>query len=33
MWAHEVDQPAYSELLDAIERTLPDETIVEDRRG
>jgi [ribosomal protein S18]-alanine N-acetyltransferase len=33
MWAHEVDGPAYSELLDSIERSLPDETILEDRRG
>jgi ribosomal-protein-alanine N-acetyltransferase len=33
MWAHEVDQPAYSALLDSIERALPDETIMEDRRG
>ena len=33
MWAHAVDQPAYSDLIDAIERALPDETIVEDRRG
>jgi ribosomal-protein-alanine N-acetyltransferase len=33
MWAHEVDQPAYSELLDSIERALPHETIVEDRRS
>jgi [ribosomal protein S18]-alanine N-acetyltransferase len=32
MWAHEVDRPEYSELLDEIERTLPSETVVEDRR-
>lgn len=32
MWAHEVDRPAYAELLDSIERGLPGETIVEDRR-
>ena len=30
MWAHEVDQPAYAELLDSIERTVPGETIVEE---
>ena len=34
MWAHEVDQPAYAELLDSIERTIPGETIVEEgKRG
>jgi [ribosomal protein S18]-alanine N-acetyltransferase len=33
MWAHEVDRPAYSELLDSIERGLPGETMVEDRRA
>jgi [ribosomal protein S18]-alanine N-acetyltransferase len=32
MWAHEVDQPAYHELLDGIERTVPGETIVEATR-
>jgi ribosomal-protein-alanine N-acetyltransferase len=32
MWAHEVDQPAYRELLDGIERTIPGETIVEETR-
>jgi [ribosomal protein S18]-alanine N-acetyltransferase len=31
MWAHEVDQPAYTELLDAIERGLPGETVMERR--
>ena len=31
MWAHEVDRPAYSELLDSIERGLPGETVVERR--
>jgi len=30
MWVHEVDQPAYAELLDSIERTVPGETIVEE---
>jgi ribosomal-protein-alanine N-acetyltransferase len=29
MWVHEIDQPAYAELLDAIERTVPGETLVE----
>jgi ribosomal-protein-alanine N-acetyltransferase len=33
MWAHEVDRPEYTELLDSIERGLPGETIVEDRRA
>ncbi len=33
MWAHEVDRPEYAELLDSIERGLPGETVVEDRRG
>ena len=32
MWAHAVDQPAYVELLDSIERTVPGETIVEAAR-
>ena len=32
MWAHEVDGPEYGELLDAIERALPNETVMEDRR-
>jgi [ribosomal protein S18]-alanine N-acetyltransferase len=32
MWAHEVDQPAYAELLDSIERTIPGDTIVEEVR-
>ena len=29
MWVHEVDQPAYAELLDAIERTIPGETVLD----
>jgi ribosomal-protein-alanine N-acetyltransferase len=33
MWAHEVDRPEYAELLDSIERELPGQTIVEDRRA
>jgi ribosomal-protein-alanine N-acetyltransferase len=33
MWAHEVDRPEYAELLASIERQLPSETVVEDRRG
>jgi ribosomal-protein-alanine N-acetyltransferase len=33
MWAHEVDRPAYSELLDSIERSLPNETSFPDRRA
>jgi ribosomal-protein-alanine N-acetyltransferase len=33
MWAHEVDRPEYAELLDSIERGLPGETVVEDRRA
>lgn len=33
MWAHEVDRPEYSELLDSIERGLPGETRLEDRRA
>ncbi len=32
MWAHEVDQPAYTELLDSIERTIPGDTVMEDAR-
>ena len=32
MWAHEVDQPEYTALLDSIERMLPGETIVEEGR-
>ena len=32
MWAHEVDQPAYTELLDSIERTIPGDTVVEEAR-
>jgi [ribosomal protein S18]-alanine N-acetyltransferase len=32
MWAHEVDQLAYTELLDSIERTIPGDTVVEDAR-
>jgi ribosomal-protein-alanine N-acetyltransferase len=31
MWANEVDQPAYHELLASIERTVPGETVVEGR--
>jgi ribosomal-protein-alanine N-acetyltransferase len=33
MWAHEVDRPEYTELLDSIERGLPGDTVVEDRRA
>ena len=33
MWAHEVDRPEYAELLDAIERQLPSETMTDDRNG
>ncbi len=33
MWAHEVNRPEYSALLDAIERDLPGETVLEDRRA
>jgi len=29
MWVHEVDQPAYAELLDGIERTIPGSTILD----
>jgi ribosomal-protein-alanine N-acetyltransferase len=32
MWAHEVDRPEYTELLASIERGLPSESIVEERR-
>ena len=32
MWAHEVDRPGYAELLASIERGLPSESIVEERR-
>ena len=32
MWAHEVDRPEYAELLASIERGLPSESIVEERR-
>ena len=31
MWAHEIDQPEYQELLASIERTIPGETIVVER--
>jgi [ribosomal protein S18]-alanine N-acetyltransferase len=31
MWAHEIDQPEYQELLASIERTIPGETIVIER--
>jgi len=30
MWAHQIDEPAYQELLASIERTIPGETIVPD---
>jgi len=30
MWAHEVDRPAYRELLDSIERGIPGDTVVEE---
>ena len=33
MWAHEVDRPEYSELLDSIERGLPGDTSFPDRRS
>jgi hypothetical protein len=34
MWAHEVDQPAYAELLDSIERTVHGDTIIDEgKRG
>jgi hypothetical protein len=33
MWAHDVDRPAYAELLGSIEQALPDATVVEDRRA
>jgi len=33
MWAHEVDRPEYSELLDGIERALPSATLLDERRG
>jgi [ribosomal protein S18]-alanine N-acetyltransferase len=29
MWAHEVDRPEYTALLDGIERELPNETVLE----
>jgi ribosomal-protein-alanine N-acetyltransferase len=32
MWAHEIHQPAYAELLDSIERTVPGETILDGGR-
>ena len=32
MWARDVDQPAYREQLDSIERSIPGETIVEEPR-
>jgi hypothetical protein len=31
MWAHEIDSPDYAALLDSIERTIPGETVFEDR--
>jgi ribosomal-protein-alanine N-acetyltransferase len=30
MWAHDVNEPAYSELLDSIEREIPGDTIIDD---
>lgn len=33
MWAHEVDRPAYAELLDAIEAAVPGTTIIDVGRG
>jgi ribosomal-protein-alanine N-acetyltransferase len=30
MWAHDVDEPAYSELLDSIESGIPGETVLDD---
>ena len=30
MWVHDVDQPEYRDRLDAIERTIPGTTIVDD---
>jgi ribosomal-protein-alanine N-acetyltransferase len=33
MWAHEVDQPAYAELVDALEAAIPGETILETGRA
>jgi ribosomal-protein-alanine N-acetyltransferase len=32
MWAHEVDRPDYTALLDAIERALPNASVVEEVR-
>ena len=32
MWAHEVDRPEYAALLATIERNVPGETVVEERR-
>jgi ribosomal-protein-alanine N-acetyltransferase len=32
MWANDVDQPAYAELLASIERTIPGDTVVEEAR-
>ena len=32
MWAHEVDRPEYSRLLDGIEAGVPGETVIEERR-
>ena len=29
MWAYEVDNPSYSELLDALERQIPGTTVFE----
>jgi ribosomal-protein-alanine N-acetyltransferase len=33
MWAHDVDQPEYAELLASIERMLPGATVIEEERG
>jgi [ribosomal protein S18]-alanine N-acetyltransferase len=33
MWVHEIDTPAYAELLESIEGTIPGQTIYEERRG
>jgi hypothetical protein len=32
MWAHDVDQPQYAELLASIERMLPGATILDEER-
>jgi ribosomal-protein-alanine N-acetyltransferase len=33
MWAHEVDQPGYTKLLDALDRQVPGSTVVERPRS